>query len=115
MSTLQSMLHTTVSTELTFISLLVFSSHHHGNNIFLLNTSLIPRPLPPEERPGTRCLHMRELFHYIFCKKAEDTNQEYRAFFDIDTSDDLTYRILLGYYFSDVAISFFQTYSPTER
>ena len=53
--------------------------------------------------------------HYIFCKKAGDTNQEYRAFFDIDSSDDLTYRILLGYYFSDVAISFFQTYSPTER
>ena len=52
MSTLQSMLHTTVSTEfnffLTFTSLLVFSSHHHGNNIFLLNTSLIPRPLPPQ-------------------------------------------------------------------
>ena len=52
MSTLQSMLHTTVSTEfrffkLSFISFLVFSSHHHGNNIFLLNTSLIPRPLPP--------------------------------------------------------------------
>ena len=118
MSTLQSMLHTTVSTEFNFstFSLLVFSSHHHGNNIFLLNTSLIPSPLPAEESPGTRCLHMREVFHYIFCKKAEDTNQEYRAFFDIDSSNNLTYRIDgMGYYFSDVAISFFQTYSPTER
>ena len=70
--------------------------------------SLIPRPLSTEERPGTHCLHMREIFHYIFRKKlcalpcpyAEDyTNQEYRAFFELDSSDDLTYRTLLGYYF----------------
>ena len=38
---------------------------------------------------------------------AEDyTNQEYRAFFELDSSDDLTGRTLLGYYFSDVAVSF---------
>ena len=43
------------------------------------------------------------------------TNQEYRAFFELDSSDDLTCRTPLGYYFSDVAASFFQTYSPTER
>jgi len=79
--------------------------------------SLVPRPLPPEERPGTHCLRMRKIFRYIFRKKlrthpcpyAEDyTNQEYRAFFEIHSSDDLTYRTLLGY-FSDVAVSFFQT------
>ena len=50
------------------------------------------------------------------CPYVEDyTNQEYRAFFEIDSSDDLTCRTLLGYYFSDVAVSFFQTYNPTER
>ena len=86
--------------------------------------SLIPRPLSTEERPGTHCLHMREIFHYIFRKKlcalpcpyAEDyTNQEYRAFFELGSSNYLTCRTLLGYYFSDMAVSFFQTYSPTER
>ena len=42
------------------------------------------------------------------CPYAEDyTNQEYRAFFELDSSDDLTCRTLLGYYFSDVAVSFF--------
>ena len=67
---------------------------------------------------------MHEIFRYIFCKKlhalscpyAEDyTNQENRTFFELDSSDDLTCRTLLGYYFSDVAVSFFQTYSPTEQ
>ena len=83
--------------------------------------SLVPRPLLPEERPGTHCLRMLEIFRYIFRKKlrclyAEDyTNQEYRAFLELDTSDDLTHRTQLGYYFSDVAVSFLQTYSPTER
>ena len=51
-------------------------------------SSLVPRPLPPEERPGTHCLCMREIFCYIFRKKlcvrpcpyAENyTNQEYRT------------------------------------
>ena len=49
-------------------------------------------PPPPEERPGTHCLRMREIFGYIFRKKlhalpcpyAEDyTNQEYRAFYTL--------------------------------
>ena len=31
--------------------------------------SLVPRPLPPEERPGTHCLRMRDIFRYIFRKK----------------------------------------------
>ena len=82
--------------------------------------SLVPRPLPSEERPGTHCLHMREIFRYNFHKKlralpcpyVEDyTNQEYRAFFELVSSDDLTCRT----YLSDVTVSFFQTYSPTER
>ena len=50
------------------------------------------------------------------CPYAEDyTNYEYRAFFELDSSNDLTCRTLLGYYFSEVAVSFFQTYSSTER
>ena len=86
--------------------------------------SLDPRPLSPEERPGTHCLRMCKIFRYIFCKilcalhcpYAEDyTNQEYRAFFELDSSNDLSCRPPLGYYFSDMAVSFFQTYSPTER
>ena len=36
------------------------------------------------------------------------TSQEYRAFFEIHSSDDLTYRTFLGY-FSVVEVSFFQT------
>ena len=28
-----------------------------------------PGPSPPEERPGTHCLRMREIFRYIFRKK----------------------------------------------
>ena len=37
------------------------------------------------------------------------TNQEYRAFFEIYSSGNLTYGTLLGYYFSDMTVSFFQT------
>ena len=53
-----------------------------------------PGPSPPEERPGTHCLRMREIFCYIFreklralpCPYAEDyTNQEYRAFYTLVT------------------------------
>ena len=70
-----------------------------------------------EERPGTHCLRMHEIFRYIFRKKlrappcpyADDyTNQEYRAVFEIHSSNDLTYRTLLGY-FSEVPVSVFQT------
>ena len=80
------------------------------------NLSLVPRPLPPEERPGTHCLHMHEIFCFIFRKKlcalpcpyAEDyTNQEYRVFIEIHSSNDLTYRTMLGY-FSKVPASFFR-------
>ena len=81
-------------------------------------------PLPSKERPGTHCLCMCKIFCQIFHKRlhalpypyVEDcTNQEYRAFFELDSSDELTCRALLGYYFSDVAVSFFQTYCPTCR
>ena len=37
------------------------------------------------------------------------TNQEYRAFFEINSSGNLTYGTLLGYYFSDMTVSFFKT------
>ena len=72
------------------------------------NTSLVPRPLLPEERPGTHCLCMCVIFSVksfmlLPCLYAEDyTNQEYRALF---SSGNLTCRILLEYYFSDVAQS----------
>ena len=42
-------------------------------------------------------------------------NQEYRVFFDIDSSDDLTYRILRGNYFSYVAVSLFQMYTVQQK
>ena len=85
---------------------------------------LVPRSLLPEERPGTHCLRMRKIFHYLFRKKlcalpcpyVEDyTNQEYRAFFELDSSDDLTCRTPLGYYFSDVAVSFFQNVQSNRK
>ena len=53
-----------------------------------------------------------KLHRALPCLYAEDyTNQEYRGFFELDSSDNLTCRTLMGYYFSDVAVSFFQTYS----
>ena len=60
----------------------------------MFEISLVPRPLPPEERPGTHCLRMREIFRHIFRKKlrvlpcpyAEDyINQEYRTFYSLAT------------------------------
>ena len=77
----------------------------------------------PEERPGRHCLCMREISCYIFVKSFVHylvcmrkiiltKNTELSL---TDSSDDLTYRTLLRFYFSDVAVSFFLTYSPTER
>ena len=44
---------------------------------------------------------------HLPCLYMEDyTNQECRAFFEINSSGDLTYRTLLGYC-SDVTVSFF--------
>ena len=54
-------------------------------------------------------LYFRKKLHALPCPYAEDyTNQEYRAFFEIHSSDDLTYRTLPGY-FSDMPVSFIQT------
>jgi len=64
--------------------------------------SLVPRPLPPEERPGTHCLCMCKIFRYIFriklcalpCSYTEIIlikNTELSLF-----SDNLTCRTLLG-------------------
>ena len=53
------------------------------------------------------CLYMHVIFsvknfmHFlVYMRKV--ANQEYRAFFEIDSSDDSTCRTLLEYYFSDV-------------
>ena len=84
--------------------------------------SLVPRPLPPPRRGlvHTACACAKYCFRKklraLPCPYVEDyTNQEYRAFFELDSSNDLSCRPPLGYYFSDVAVSFFQMYSPTER
>ena len=86
---------------------------------------VIPRPLPPEERPGTHCLRMRKIFHYIFCKKlhaltyfvsmrkivlTNDTELSLKS-----ASSDLTCRILLDYYFSDVAVSCFNNLQSNRK
>ena len=81
-----------------------------------------PPPLLPQERPGTHCLRMREIFRYSFRKKLRALVRMRKTVLTkntelslTDSGDDLTFRTLLGYYFSDVAVSFFQTYSPTEK
>ena len=43
------------------------------------------------------------------------TNQEYRVFLDIDSSNDLTYRIPQGNYFSYVVVSLFQMYTVQQK
>ena len=68
-------------------------------------SSLVSRPLPNlppfQERPGTHCLRMHKIFHYIFHKKLLCTFLSicwrlYRVFFELD-SGDLTCIALLGY------------------
>ena len=88
----------------------------------MMFTSFIPRPLPPQgDAWYTLFVHAQNIFceklSALPCAYVEDyTNQEYKAFFELDPSDNLTCRTLLGYYFSDVAVSFSKrTYSPTER
>ena len=67
-------------------------------------------PLPPEERPGTHFGHMHEIF-VIFSVKCfvHFLVHLWKIILtkNTDSSDDLTYRTLLGYYFSDMAVSFF--------
>ena len=43
------------------------------------------------------------------------TNQEYRAFFDIDSSNNSTCRTMLEYYFSDVVVSFFSNVQSNRK
>ena len=51
---------------------------------------------------------LHKKLHALSCMYAEDyTNQKYRAFFELNSGDKLTCRTLLGYYFSDKAVSFF--------
>ena len=78
-----------------------------------LNTPLVlfPQASPPRGQAWYTCVTFRCIFrkklHALPCPCAEDcANQEYRDFFEIHSSDYLTYRTLLGY-FSDVAVSFF--------
>ena len=75
-----------------------------------------PGPFPPSRGLYTLFEHVQNIFHKnlcaLPCPYAEDyTNQEYRAFFEIHSSDDLTYRTLLGF-FSDVAVSFWKVSNP---
>ena len=49
---------------------------------------------------------------HLPCLYTEDyTNQEYRAFFERASSNNLNCRTLPEYYFLDVAVSFSTTYS----
>ena len=72
--------------------------------------TLIPSPFPPRKgRVLTVCACAKYSVSFVDlpCQYAEDyTNQEYRAFFEINSSGNLTCRILLEYYFSDVTVSF---------
>ena len=81
----------------------------------------VSRYYPESQNVRTRIQYLREVLGFrsaghIYRKKlctlsrlyAEDyTNQEYRAFIELDSSDDLTCRNLLRYYFLVVAVSFF--------
>ena len=82
------------------------------NTLILLVTLsgiVVPRPLPPKEWPGTRCLRMRIILRYILRKNTVNllthvelyaeyySNQEYGLlFWDHDEMSDLTYRICLS-------------------
>ena len=65
--------------------------------------SLVPSPPPRQgEAWYTLFVYARNIFrkklHALLYTYVEDyTNQEYRAFFEIDSSNDLTCRSLLGY------------------
>ena len=57
----------------------------------------------------------RKKLRALSCPYAEDyTNQEYRTFLEIHSSDESTYRTLPRY-FSDVAVSFFKSRKVTNR
>ena len=72
-------------------------------SIIISQDSLVPRPLPL--RRGLvlticTCANNYSIILYI--------NQEYRTYFEMDSSGNLTCRILLEYYFSGDAVSLFQ-------
>ena len=91
----------------------------------------VSRYYPESQNVRTRIQYLREVLGFrsaghIYRKKLctlsrlyvkDYTNQEYRAFIELDSSDDLTCRNLLRYYFLVVVVSFFQTNSnsSTER
>ena len=64
---------------------------------------LVPRPHP--HPPGTHCLHTHKI--WLFCAT--------RAFFEIDSSGNLTCTILLEYYFSNVAVSSFHNLQSNRK
>ena len=67
-----------------------------------------PGPFPPPLRSSTHSCACATVFCYIFHTKLHPLPypyQEYKAFLEIDSNDNLTCRTLLGYYFSDVAVS----------
>ena len=86
--------------------------HTIGNQI---TSYASPGPSPPGEAWYTLLAHAQNIFRKklcaLPCPYAEDyttdiydyTNQDYRAFFELVSSNDLTPR---GYYLSDVAVSF---------
>ena len=91
-----------------------------------LTLSIVPRFLPPPH-PRRGLVHtvcacakypviffVKSFVHFLvrMRKIILTKNTEFSL---LDSSEDLTCRTLLGYYISDVEVSFFQTYSPTER
>jgi len=85
------------------------------NKLLLLASP--PGPSPSEEAwytPFCACaiysvISSIKNFVHLCCPYAEDyTNQEYKAYFEIDSSGILTCKILLEYYFSDMPVLFLQ-------
>ena len=83
-------------------------------------------PRPKSLTPQGEALYLLLVYvQDIFCKKdlcnspclyAEDyTNRQYRTFFEIDSSGKLASRILLEYYFSEVAVSSFQNLQSNRK
>ena len=96
--------------------LLQFLHGHKWRALIIINQdSLVPRPLPLRKvLVLTVCMHLRKQFRHNFRKKLHALTLSYveyytkQEFFEIDSSGNSTCRILLEYYFSDMAVSFFQ-------
>ena len=102
----------------------------HCQSGLMVNLNLASSPAPPPAPPplprepggtGTHCLRMCGIFFiksfvHLSCPYAEGyTNQEYGDFIEIDSSCNSTCRILLEYYFSGVAVSFFQNLQSNRK